>query len=120
MLGEDKDKDETSEKRVEIKCLVPENKIADVSKNLSLDAEHPTETRVVFFDISSNTLFEHTPRVILRSRYATDETKADTTVKIRGATLKGADVECESDRVIGKPPTESCSLTDKKQPVDEI
>lgn len=49
MLGEDKDKDETSEKRVEIKCLVPENKIADVSKNLSLDAEHPTETRVVFF-----------------------------------------------------------------------
>jgi hypothetical protein len=121
MLGEDKDKDETSEKRVEIKCLVPENKIADVSKSLSLDAEHPTETRVVcFFDISSNTLFEHTPRVILRSRYATDETKTDTTVKIRGATLKGADVECESDRVIGKPPAESCSLTDKKQPVDEI
>jgi len=32
MLGEDKDKDDTSEKRVEIKCLVPENKIADVSK----------------------------------------------------------------------------------------
>jgi hypothetical protein len=100
---------------------VPENKIADVSKNLSLDAEHPTETRVVcFYDTSSNTLFEHTPRVILRSRYATDGTKTDTTVKIRGAKLKGADVECESDQVIGKPPAESCSLTDKKQPVDEI
>ncbi len=109
------------EERVEIKCLVPENKIADVSKNLSLDAEHPTETRVVcFYDTSSNTLFEHTPRVILRSRYATDGTKTDTTVKIRGAKLKGADVECESDQVIGKLPAESCSLTDKKQPVDEI
>jgi len=115
---EDADK---KEERVEIKCLVPENKIADVCKNLSLDAEHPTETRVVcFYDTSSNTLFEHMPRVILRSRYATDGTNADTTVKIRGAKLKGADVECESDRVIGKLPAESCSLTDKKQPLDEI
>jgi hypothetical protein len=104
------------EERVEIKCVVPENKIADVSKNLSLDAEHPTETRVVcFYDTSSNTLFEHTPRVILRSRYATDGTKTDTTVKIRGAKLKGADIECESDQVIGKPPAESCSLTDVKK-----
>jgi hypothetical protein len=115
---EDADK---KEERVEIKCLVPENKIADVSKSLSLDAEHPTETRVVcFYDTTSNTLFEHTPRVILRSRYATDGTKGDTTVKIRGAKLKGADVECESDQVIGKARAESCSLTDKKQPVDEI
>ena len=121
MLGKDKDKDETSEKRAEIKCLVPENKIADVSKNLSLDAEHPTETRVVcFYDTGSKTLFEHTPKVILRSRYTTDETKTDTTVKIRGSKLKGEDVECESDQVIGKPSVESCSLTDKKQGVDEI
>jgi hypothetical protein len=116
-----KDDADKKEKRLEIKCLVPENKIADVSKNLSIDAEHPTETRVVcFYDTSSNALFEHTPRVILRSRYASDGTKPDTTVKIRGAKLKGPDVECESDRVIGKPPAESCSLTDKKQPVDEI
>src|SRR5262249_61590075 len=56
MLGEDKDKDETSEKRVGIKCLVPENKIADVSKNLNLEAEHPTETRGGFFLHK----FEHT------------------------------------------------------------
>src|SRR5512140_1251300 len=91
------DDTDKKEERVEIKCLVPEDRITDVSKNLSLDAEHPTETRVVcFYDTSSNTLFEHTPRVILRSRYATDGTKTDTTVKIRGAKLKGADVECES------------------------
>ena len=115
---EDADK---KEERVEIKCLVPEANVDMVAKRLKLDSDHPTETRVVcFYDTISNTLFEHTPRVILRSRYATDGTKADTTVKIRGAKLKGADVECESDQVIGKAPAESCSLTDKKQPVDEI
>jgi len=115
---EDADK---KEKQVEIKCMVPENKIADVSKKLTIDATHPTETRVVcFYDTPSKMLFEHTPKVILRSRYATDGTKPDTTVKIRGAKLKGTEVECESDQVIGKPRAESCSLTDKKQPVDEI
>jgi hypothetical protein len=117
----EKDDAEKKEPRVEIKCMVPENKIADVSKRLGLDAGHPTETRVVcFYDTSSKMLFEYTPKVILRSRYATDGTKTDTTVKIRGAKLKGADVECESDQVIGKPRAESCSLTDKKQPLDEI
>ena len=116
-----KEEADKKEEGVEIKCVVPENKIADVCKNLSLNAEHPTETRVVcFYDTNSNTLFGHTPRVILRSRYATDGTKTDTTVKIRGAKLKGTDVECESDRVIGKSPAESCSLTNKKQPVDAI
>jgi hypothetical protein len=121
MLGKDKDKDEASEKHVEIKCLVPENKIADVSKNLSLDAEHPTETRVVcFYDTSSNTLFEHAPRVILRSRYATDGTKAYTTVKNPRREAEGRGHRVRVDQVIGKPRAESCSLTDKKQPVDEI
>jgi hypothetical protein len=109
------------EERVEIKCLVPEANTDMVAKRLKLDSDHPAETRVVcFYDTNSNTLFEHTPRVILRSRYATDGTKAETTVKIRGAKVKGADVQCESDQVIGKPRAESCSLTDKKQPVDEI
>ena len=57
---EDADK---KEERVEIKCLVPENKIADGSKNLSLDAEHPTETRVVcFYDTGSLMLFHATRR----------------------------------------------------------
>jgi hypothetical protein len=115
---EDADK---KEERVEIKCLVPEGNIETVAKRLNLDSDHPTETRVVcFYDTSSKTLFEHTPRVILRSRYTTDGSKTDTTIKIRGAKLKGEDVECESDQVIGKPPVESCSLTDKKQGVDEI
>lgn len=114
---EDADKEE---ERVEIKCLIPETNIDVVAEHLKLDSNHPTETRVVcFYDTSSNTLFEHTPRVILRSRYATDGTRAETTVKIRGAKLKGADVECESDQVIGKPRAESCSLT-KNQPLDQI
>jgi hypothetical protein len=111
------------EERVEIKCLVPEGNIEMVAKRLKLDSDHPTETRVIcFYDTAALALFTRTPKVILRSRYSvgTDQKTGDTTVKVRGEKLEGKGVECESDQVIGKPPVESCSLTDKKQGVGEI
>lgn len=111
------------EERVEIKYLVPEDNIETVSKNLHLDADHPSATRVIcFYDTDSMTLFAHSPKAILRSRYSTgiDQQIGETTVKIRGEKLKGKDVKCESDEVIGKDKVESCSLTDETQKVKEI
>jgi hypothetical protein len=106
------------EPRVEIKCLVPENKIAEISTKLNLPPE-PTLVRVVcFFDTDKLELFHHTPSVILRSRYDSSET--DTTAKVRGAKMEGEDVECESDKVCGKERTESCSVTNEKQERVEI
>lgn len=106
------------EPRVEIKCLVPENKIGEISAKLKLPSE-PTLVRVVcFFDTSKLVLFHHTPSVILRSRYDSSET--DTTAKVRGAKMEGEDVECESDKVCGKDRTESCSVTNEKQERAEI
>src|SRR6266566_6391695 len=93
---EDADK---KEERVEIKYLVPEANIETVAKRLKLDSDHPTETRVIcFYDTDSQMLFQHSPRVILRSRYSTaGKEEADTTVKIRGGKLEGKGLKCESD-----------------------
>lgn len=67
---------------------------------------------VCFFDTDSLSLFQHAPKVILRSRYD-PALGADTTVKIRDGEVQGADVECEFDEVLGKEKIMSCSLTDK-------
>lgn len=104
--------------RVEIKCLVPENKIAEISAKLHLASKTPLVRVVCFFDTSKLALFHHTPSVILRSRYDSSET--DTTAKVRGARMEGEDVECESDKVCGKERTESCSVTNEKQEKAEI
>ncbi len=114
---------EKKEERVEIKYLVPEDNIEAVSKNLHLDANHPSATRVIcFYDTDSMTLFTHSPKAILRSRYnaGTDQQVGETTVKVRGGKLEGKDVKCELDEVIGKEKVESCSLTDETQKVKEI
>lgn len=106
--------------RVEIKCLVPENKIAEISAKLNLPPE-PTLVRVVcFFDTSSLALFHHTPAaLILRSRY--DSAETDTTVKVRGGKVEvDDDVECESDKVCGKEPTKSCSASNDNQQQEKI
>lgn len=108
-------------KEVEVKCLVPENKIAEISAKLDLASRKPPLIRVVcFFDTGSLTLFQHDPRLILRSRYEPAEAdKTETTVKVRGGNVKG-EVECEFDKVVGKPRTESCSANNKKQKLAEI
>lgn len=106
--------------RVEIKCLVPENKIAEISAKLDLASKTPIVRVVCFFDTSSLALFHHVPtKLILRSR--SDSSGTDTTVKVRGAKMEGGgDVECESDKVCGKEPTESCSITNDKPQRAEI
>lgn len=105
---------------VEVKCLVAENKIEQISVKLDLASRKPPLLRVVcFFDTGSRTLFQHDPKLILRSRYdASDET--ETTIKVRGGKVKGEDVKCEFDKVVGKERTESCSADNKKQELAEI
>jgi hypothetical protein len=109
-----------NEPRVEIKCLVPENKIAEISAKLDLASKTPIVRVVCFFDTDSLDLFHHVPtQLILRSR--SDSSETDTTVKVRGAKMeKNEDVECESDKVCGKEPTESCSITNDKEQRAEI
>lgn len=106
--------------RVEIKCLVPENKIAEISAKLDLASKTPIVRTVCFFDTKALALFQHVPaKVILRSR--SDSSETDTTVKVRGAKVEENEgVECESDKVCGKEPTESCSITNEKQQREEI
>lgn len=104
---------------VEVKCLVAENKVAEISEKLGLAAKPPLIRVVCFFDTGSLDLFQHDPRLILRSRYEPSK-KTDTTVKVRGGKVKGDDVKCEFDKVIGKEKTESCSVTNKDQGEEEI
>jgi hypothetical protein len=112
-------KSKPDEPRVEIKCLVPQDKISGISERLELASKTPLSRTVCFFDTGSLALFQHDPKSILRSRYdSIGET--DTTVKVRGGKAKGHDVECEFDKVIGKERTESCSVTNKKQTEPEI
>jgi hypothetical protein len=74
---------------------------------------------VCFFDTDSLSLFQHLPKVILRSRY--DSTHGvDTTVKIRDGEAQGADVECEFDEVLRKEKIMSCSLTNKDEEKAQI
>ena len=109
----------SDESRVEIKCLVAEDKVAEISKKLGLTSQKPLVRVVCFFDTGSLALFQHDPKLILRSRFDSSN-ETDTTVKVRGGKAKGDDVECEFDKVIGKERTESCSVTSKKQELAEI
>ncbi len=109
----------TDSEIVEVKCLVPEDKIADVSGKLGLASKPPKKIRVVcFFDTASMALFNHIPKLILRSRYDSSET--DTTVKVRGGKVSEEGVECEFDRVCGRDRTEACSVNDEDQKKGEI
>ena len=93
------------EERVEIKYLVPEENIETVSRNLHLDAAHPSAMRVIcFYDTDAMTLFNHIPKAILRSRYSTgsDQQTGESTAKVRGGKLEDKDVKCEFDEVIAK------------------
>jgi len=109
------------EKEVEVKCLVPDEKIAEICAKLGLGSKGPLLRVVCFFDTASLGLFQHDPKLILRSRYEPAETdKTETTVKVRGGNVEGEDVKCEYDKVVGKPRTESCSVDSKKQELAEI
>lgn len=112
-------KNKPEKSQVEIKCLVPENKIAETSEKLGLTSKTPLTRVVCFFDTGSLALFQHDPKLILRSRYDSSN-ETDTTVKVRGGKVKGDDVECEFDKVVGKERTESCSVTNEKQGLEEI
>lgn len=105
--------------QVEIKCLIPDDKIAAISEKLRLACKDPLIRVVCFFDTDSLDLFHHAPKVILRSRFDPSN-EPETTVKVRGKQPKGDGVKCEFDEVLGKPPIESCSLTNKKQKRAEI
>ena len=107
------------EDQVEIKCLIPDDKVAAVSEQLRLACKDPLIRVVCFFDTDSLDLFHHTPKLILRSRFDPSN-EPETTVKVRGEKLKGDGVKCESDEVLGKKPIESCSVTNKKQEQAEI
>jgi hypothetical protein len=110
---------DATEPTVEIKCLVPEANIADLSKKLDLQSKKSMKRVVCFFDTDSLSLFQHVPKVILRSRYDSAH-GADTTVKIRDGEVQGADIECEFDEVLGKEKIMSCSLTDKDEEKAQI
>lgn len=97
---------------VEIKCLIPQEKIADFAKAMDLGSRTPSRRAVCFFDTDALALFQHRPTVILRARYDSGS-ETDTTVKVRDGTIEGENVACEFDRVIGKTRTMSCSVTDK-------
>jgi hypothetical protein len=109
----------TKEPEVEIKCLVAEENIATISQTIGLRSKKPIRRVVCFFDTDSLSLFQHTPRLILRARY--DSTgESDTTVKVRDGEAQGEDVECEFDEVLGKEKVMSCSLTEKGQETARI
>jgi len=108
-----------AEDQVEIKCLIPEDKIAGASEKLGLGTKDPVIRVLCFFDTDSMDLFHHTPKVILRSRFDPSN-EPETLVKVRGKKLNEDGVKCESDKVLGKPPIESCSLNNKKQKQAEI
>jgi hypothetical protein len=56
----DEQNGDKKEEWMEIKYLVPEDNIETVSKNLHLDADHPSATRVTcFYDTDTLTLFTH-------------------------------------------------------------
>lgn len=112
-------KKKPTEQTVEIKCLIPDQKIGEFSRKVGLRSRAPLTRVVCFFDTGTLTLFQHKPTVILRSRYdSSDET--DTTVKVREGKVPGDDVECEWDKVLGKKRIMSCSVTSKNQAKSQI
>jgi hypothetical protein len=94
-------KNDASEPTVEIKCLVPEANIADLSKRLDLQSKKSMKRVVCFFDTDSLSLFQHVPKVILRSRYDSVH-GADTTVKIRDSEVQGQTSNANSMRSSGR------------------
>jgi hypothetical protein len=104
---------------VEIKSLVPRKQVAEFSRKLNLAARKPLNRTVCFFDTGTLSLFRHSPKAILRSRYDASG-GSDTTVKIRDGKAQGDDAECEFDAVLGKKRTLSCSVTDDGQNKREI
>lgn len=112
-------KQKPNEQTVEIKCLIPAQKIGEFSRKVDLRSRVPLTRVVCFFDTGALSLFQHKPTVILRSRYdSSDET--DTTVKVREGKVQGDDVECEWDKVLGKKRIMSCSVTSKSQAKSQI
>src|SRR6266481_3513136 len=93
-------KRQPDEPTVEIKCLIPDERKAEFSKKMHLDASKPLTRVVCFFDTESLSLFQHEPKVILRSRYDSSN-ETDTTVKICNGKVRGNDVQCEFDEVLG-------------------
>jgi hypothetical protein len=112
-------KSKSDEPTVEIKYLVAKENTPELSKKLGLRSKNPLTRVVCFFDTESLSLFQHEPKVILRSRYGSlNET--DTTVKVRNGKMRGKDVECEFDEELGKTKVLSCSVTDKNQEKRQI
>lgn len=107
-------KQETTEPTVEIKCLVAEENIPAVSEKIGLQFKQPIRRAVCFFDTDALSLFQHSPRLILRARYDSSG-GADTTAKARAGEVRGENIECEFDEVVGKEKIMSCSLTEKDQ-----
>jgi len=110
---------DATEPTVEIKCLVPEAGIADLFRRLDLESKKSIKRVVCFFDTESLSLFQHTPKLILRARYDSSG-GADTTVKVREGEMRAENIECEFDEVIGKEKVESCSLTEKDPAKSQI
>jgi hypothetical protein len=104
---------------VEIKCLVPEDNVSEFSKKVDLESKVPLTRVVCFFDTESLSLFQHEPKIILRSRYDSSN-ETDTTVKIRDGKVQGKDVECEFDKVPGRKRFMSCSVLNKGQEETQI
>lgn len=104
---------------VEIKCLVPVEKMGEFSKRLRLDSRVPLKRTVCFYDTDALSLFQHNPTVILRSRYDSSF-ETDTTVKVRDGTLQIEAAQCDFDKVLGKERMLSCSLTDTNQEEKQI
>lgn len=79
----------------------------------------PLRRVVCFFDTPSLSLFNHAPRVILRSRYDSSN-ETHTTVKIRDGRVEGSGIECEFDKVLEKDRVMACSVVDKKRTKAQI
>lgn len=107
-------KSEPSGQTVEVKCLVAEEKVAGFSEKVNLWSKKPITRVVCFFDTESLSLFQHEPKVILRTRYDSSN-ETDTTVKIRDGKIQGSDVECEFDEVLGNERILSCAVTVKSR-----
>ena len=102
--------------------MVPFEKREAAIKTLRLDGLEPSSLRVVcFYDTPGRDLLNHTPQIILRSRYGTSgKTAPDVMVKIRGATPLIPGAKREFDQVIGKDRVESWTLMNLRPGIEQI
>jgi hypothetical protein len=107
-----------TDQTIEIKCLLTPKQAAAFSKKADLKNKEPLIRTVCFFDTESLSLFEHTPKLILRSRYSDIET--DTTVKVRDQNGEARGKDCEFDEVLGMEKVLSCSVTSTKEKKKQI